>query len=78
MMRNSGDISMEEAFRLANSETGQQLFRLLQSQDATAVDRAMAQAAAGDPAAAKQALSGLLTSPEVLAMLERIRRGSDG
>lgn len=78
MMRNSEGFSMEEALRLANSDAGRQLFRLLQSRDAPAVEQAMAQAAAGDPNAAKQALSGLLSSPEVRALLEQLRRGNDG
>lgn len=78
MMRNSEGFSMEDALRLANSDTGRELFRLMQSRDAPALEQAMAQAAAGDPNAAKEALSGLLNSPEVRALLERLRRGSDG
>lgn len=78
MKKNSGDISMEEAMRLARSDTGQQLFRLLQTQDPTTLDRAMAQAASGDQAQVKQTLSQLLSSPQVRALLEQLRRDSDG
>lgn len=78
MKKNSGDISMEEAMRLARSDTGQQLFRLLQSQDPPALERAMSQAAAGDQAQVARTLSQLLSSPQVRALLEQLRRDSDG
>lgn len=78
MKKKTGDISMEEAMRLARSDTGQQLYRLLQSQDRFALDRAMAQAAAGDQEQMTRTVSQLLSSPQVRALLEQLRRDSDG
>ena len=48
------------------------LFAALKAQNGQAMDRAMAQAAAGDYSQVKETLSSLLTSPEIKAMLEQI------
>lgn len=72
MQKNSDNFSMQEAIRLAQSEAGQQLFALLRAQNSSAIDQAMSMAAAGDYTQAKQALSSLLSSPQVKAMLEQM------
>ena len=77
MQNNSDQFSMQEAMRLAQSEAGQQLFALLRSQNGSAIDQAMAQAATGDYAQAKQTLASLLASPQVKAMLEQMGRNQN-
>ena len=77
MQKNSDNMSMQEALRLAKSEAGQQLFAALRSRDSTAMDRAIEQAAAGDYAQIKDTLSELLASPEIKAMLEQMGRKSN-
>ena len=72
MQKNSDNISMQEALRLAKSDAGKQLFAALKAQNGQAMDRAMAQATAGDYSQVKETLSSLLTSPEIKAMLEQI------
>lgn len=78
MRKNSNDFSMQEAMRLAQSETGQQLMAALQTQNADAVSQAMEQAAAGDMEKARQSISSLLASPQIQALLEQLRRDSHG
>ena len=77
MQKNSDNLSLQEALRLAKSETGQQLFAALRAQDGAAVDKAMEQAAAGDYSQIKQTLSSLLSSPQIKAMLEQMGRQSN-
>lgn len=74
MQKNSDNLSMQEALRLAKSEAGQQLFAALRAQNSAAMDRAMEQAAAGDYSQIKSTLSSLLSSPDIKAMLEQMRR----
>lgn len=74
MQKNSDNFSIQDAMRLAQSETGQRLFAMLKEQNGGAVDHAMAQAAAGDYDQVKQTLSTLLSSPQIRAMLEQLGR----
>jgi hypothetical protein len=78
MRKNSNDFSMQEAMRLAQSETGQQLIAALRAQNTDAVSQAMEQAAAGDMEKARQSMSSLLASPQIQALLEQLRRDSHG
>ena len=74
MQKNSDNLSMQEALRLAKSEAGQQLFAALRNQNSAAMDQAMAQAAAGNYGQVKDTLSSLLSSPEIKSLLEQIGR----
>lgn len=74
MQKKSGDFSMQEAMRLAQSPAGQQLLEALRQTDAGALNKAAAQAGSGDMEQAKQTLSALLSSPEVKALLEQLGR----
>lgn len=75
MHKNSDNFSIQDAMRLAKSDTGQQHGKqLLKEQNGGAVDQAMEQAAAGDFDQVKQTLSELLSSPQLRAMLEQIGR----
>ena len=78
MRKNSNDFSMQEAMRLAQSETGQQLIAALRAQNTDAVSQAMEQAAAGDMEKARQSMASLLASPQIQALLEQLRRDSHG
>ena len=72
MQKNSENFSMQDALRLAKSETGQQLFAMLKNQDSDTLKKAMRQAEEGDYAQVKQTLSSLLASPELRAMLDKL------
>lgn len=78
-MQNKMDPNaMKEAARLAKSEAGQQLFSLLKSQDNETLQKAMAQAAAGDYSQMKDTMSALLASPEAQALLQQLGGGKNG
>ena len=74
MQKNSDNLSMQDALRLAQSEAGQQLFAMLRAQNGEIMDQAMEQAAAGDYSQVKNTLSSLLASPQIKAMLEQLGR----
>ncbi len=64
--------AIREAMRLANSPEGQQLLRILQAGNGADLQKAMASASSGDYAAAKQALSAVLSSPEAQKLLNQM------
>ena len=78
MKKNSDNFSMQEALRLAQSDTGQQLLALLRAQNNDAVQQAMSQAAAGDYQNVVSTMSALLASPEAKALLEQLGREKNG
>lgn len=65
-------LNMSELLRLAQSPAGRQLMALLQQNGGDELQTAMAKAASGDYSMAKQALSGLLSSPEAQALLKQL------
>ena len=71
MQKKSEDFSMQEAMRLAQSPTGQELLRLLQQANGAAVQQAVDAANSGDYAAAARTMQTLLT-PEVKQLLEKL------
>lgn len=77
-MKNSDNFSMKEALRLAQSDTGQQLFSLLNAQDGNALHQAMDQAAAGDYRSMLSTMSALLADPNARQLLEQLRREKHG
>lgn len=77
MQKNSDNLSMQDALRLAQSEAGQQLFAALRSQNSAAVNQAMEQAASGDYEQVKQTLSSLMSSPKIKALLEQLGRNNN-
>lgn len=72
MQKNSQDFSMQEALRLAQSDTGQQLLALLQRSDPGRLQQAMDQAASGDYEQMKSTMATLLASPEAKKLLEKL------
>ena len=75
MQKKSEDFSMQEAMKLARSDAGQQLLALIQQQGGGSAQQAMDAAKAGDLEKAKQELASLLASPEVQALLAKLRNG---
>ena len=73
MQKNFDDKSMQEALRMAQSDTGKALLRQLQKQNSAALDQAMAQAAAGNYDEVKKTVDKLLANPEVQALLEQLK-----
>lgn len=78
MKKNSDNFSMQEALRLAQSDTGQQLLALLRAQNSGALRQAMDQAAAGDYQNMISTMSALLAAPEAKALLEQLGREKHG
>ena len=78
MDKNFDHISMRNAIKMANSEAGQQLLELLRSQNGDALNAAMTNAASGDYSKIKEDLSAMLSSPQVQALMEQLRRNGDG
>lgn len=74
MQENSNQFLIQEALRLANTPTGQQLLTLLQKNGGSNLNAAMDHAAAGNYDQAKQALSALLSDPEAKKLLEQLGR----
>lgn len=78
MSKNNEEISVTDALQLAKSKQAQQLYQTLRAKNGAAIDSAMAHLANGNQEQAKSALSSLLRSPEVKAMLEQLGRNSNG
>ena len=72
MEKKSQDFSIQEAKRLAETREGQELMRLLQEKDSAALEKAMADASAGNFKYAGKALSSMLSSPEIRQLLRQL------
>ena len=66
--------TMQEAMRLAKSPAGQKLLALLNNAGGDSISKAREQAAKGNFSQAKDALSGILASPEVQKLLAEMRK----
>lgn len=64
--------NLSEIMKLAQSPAGQQLLAMLQNANQGVLQDAAKQASAGNMEEAKNALSPLLTSPEVQALLKQM------
>ena len=73
-MQNKGNdgISIQEAMKLAQSPAGQQLIQLLQKNGGANLQSALEQAAAGDYAQAKKAISALMQNPEAQILFRQM------
>lgn len=65
------DLPMAQVLAFAKSPAGQQLIRLLQQKNSPEVENAARMAASGNSAQAKDALSGLLSDPQVRELLKQ-------
>lgn len=72
MQKNSDNFSMQDAMRLANSPAGQQLLALLKQADPDALQKAKAQASAGNYSAISQILAPMLESEDVKKLLKQL------
>lgn len=71
------DEKMDQAqlMKLAQSPAGKKLMAMLKSQGGAQLQGAMAKAAQGDYAQAKETLTQLLNSPEAKKLLEELGHG---
>ena len=74
MQKNSENFSLQEAMRLANTPTGQELIGLLRQSNGPQFQQAAELASAGDYAQAKNLLKGLLDDPQVQTLLKALGR----
>ena len=70
-------LDFSEIQRLARTPEGQKLLTMLQAADSTTLNSALSSARKGDFESAKDALSGILDSPEAQALLRSLG-GSHG
>ncbi len=69
MQKNFAQFSMEDALRLAKSDTGKQLLGLLQTNHAEAASAASESVGKGDYEDAQRALKELMADPQAKALL---------
>ncbi len=72
MQKKSDKISMEQAAQLASSPAGQALYSLLRQQQGAKLDKAIAQANAGDYTALQQTVSALMASEDAQALIKKL------
>lgn len=72
MEKKSQDFSIKEAQRLANTQEGKRLMQLLQQKDNGQLEKAMAQANAGNYKEAGNLLQSLLASPEAQKLIRQL------
>ena len=71
-MQNMPDYA--QMMRIMQSPEGQRLMVLLRNTDSAALDSAVSSAQSGDMEAARSALSQILNTPEVRALLKQLGR----
>ena len=69
MQKNSGNFSMEDAIRFANSPAGQKLLAMLQQSGNPSIQMAMEQASKGNMDGAKEALKAISDDPQIQKIL---------
>ena len=74
MAHNFENLSMEDARRLAQTETGQKLIDLLRSQDHGQLQSAMTQASNGDYLQLRKTLEAFIRSPEAQSLLKQLEK----
>ena len=72
MQSNFGNISMDDALRMAQTPAGQQLLNLISQANSQDLQNAMDLASTGDLSGAQKALSSLMSSPQVQALLKQL------
>lgn len=65
---------MQQLMEMANTPTGQQLIKALRQRGGNDLAQAMQKASAGDYQDAQRALSALMDTPEMKALMEQLRR----
>jgi len=69
---NNNEHALQEAMRIAQSESGKQLLNLLQKSNADALNQAIHSASNGNFAQAQSILKELLTNPEAQKLLQNL------
>lgn len=72
MAQNNRNFTMEEAKHLVQTEAGQKLLSLLQSQNPSQLQAAMQQASSGNYNQLKKTLDSFMTLPETQALLKQL------
>ena len=72
MEKKSQDFSIQEAKRLAQTPEGKKLMAMLQQKDDGKLQKAMAEASAGNYKEAGSLLSSLLSSPEAQQLIRKL------
>ena len=72
MTQNNHHFSMEDAKRLAQTDAGQKLVALLQSQNSPQLQAAIQQASTGNYEQLKKTLGTLMASPEAQTLLKQL------
>jgi DNA-binding GntR family transcriptional regulator len=72
MQKNFDDLSMQEAMRLANTDTGRQLIAMFKDQHSDQVQTVMDSMRSGDVERAKQALAAFMADPRTQALLAKM------
>ena len=72
MQKKTGEFSMEDMQKLAQSPAGQQLLTLLQSSNDPAIAQAVSQAEAGNYDQVKQSLTALLQNVDIRNLLRQL------
>lgn len=73
MAKDSGGIDFSELMKIANSPAGQELISLVQKNKDEHFDEAMRQAQSGDFSQAKAMISQILSTPEAIELMKKIR-----
>lgn len=74
MSHQFGNISMEDARKLAQTEAGQKLLSLLQAQNPQQLRSAMEQAASGEYEQLKKTLVTFMASEQAQALLKQLEK----
>ena len=77
MQNNFDEFSMQDAMRLAATDTGKALIQMFKQEHADQVDTVMDSMRAGDMEKVKQALAAFMADPRTQAMLSQME-GSHG
>ena len=72
MENNKKNFSLQDAMRMANSETGKQLLHQIQKSNPKELEQAMSQAKQGDYSNLSQTLKPLLASKEIQELLKQL------
>ena len=72
------DFDMQQAMRLAQSDTARQLFSLLQAGNNPQLQSAMAKAATGDMTDAKKILAQLMENEQTRPLLQQLMGDANG
>ena len=81
MAKKSGDfpsMDMQQAMKLAQSDTAKQLYAMLQSSNGDQLQSAMEQAASGNMTQAKALLGQLMADPKARELLRQLQGDANG